>query len=122
VKTCLIQFNGPGQVNVIIADIMTVVKSGRHHTLSPDLERVCAEISALGDWWARNVRFALLSYEEALHSEVASQPVVARRVSLAQNTAFGAQTYICEDGPVLPKEHGPHAEEGMYTQGGTLSD
>jgi hypothetical protein len=48
-----------------------------------------------------------------------------RQMTIAQNAALSAYTYILEDGPELPKSSGPHAEvggevlEGMYVQGCT---
>jgi hypothetical protein len=44
---------------------------------------------------------------------------------IPQNAALGGHTFVLEDGPVLPKEHGRHAEAGgevleeMYTPGCT---
>jgi hypothetical protein len=52
-----------------IADIMEVVKSGRRHTLSPELEGACVEIAGLSSAWAQSLNFALLSYEEALPTD-----------------------------------------------------
>jgi hypothetical protein len=111
----------PGTVVYLkeITEIMDVVKSGRQHTLSPAMELTCAEISALSAGWTRRVTFALISYEEALRATLR----IDSWMILAQNAALGAQTLICEDRPVLPKDPGPHAEkggevlEGMYAQG-----
>jgi hypothetical protein len=49
--------------------------------------------------WARNLTFALVSYENALKVELN----VASWMVLAQNAALGARIVICEGGPVLPK-------------------
>jgi hypothetical protein len=92
---------------------------GTCNTLHPDIELVGAEISELCAGWERNVAFTVLSYDEArqLDSSVDSLMV------LAQNAGLGAHNLILEDGPILHKESGPHAEEGdeipegMYTQG-----
>jgi hypothetical protein len=49
--------------------------------------------------------------------------MVDKGIVLAQNAALGAHTFICEAGPILPKEPGPPAEVGgevleeMYPQG-----
>jgi hypothetical protein len=59
----------------------------------------CAEISALSGAWGG----APLRHEEGLQSDIAPQPVIASRVSLAQNAAVCAHTHFCTDGPVLPK-------------------
>jgi hypothetical protein len=52
-----------------IAGIIDVVKSGQQHTISPDIELVCAEISDLSEEWAGNVTVALVASEEPLEVE-----------------------------------------------------
>jgi hypothetical protein len=79
---------------------MDVVRPGRRHTLSPNPEAVCAELSALTAGWTRNVIFALLRYDEARQLD----QKVDSWMLLAENAPLGAHTIICENGPVLPKE------------------
>jgi hypothetical protein len=45
---------------------MTIVKSGRSHTLPTELERIRSEITPLSSQWERSLYFALLGYEEAI--------------------------------------------------------
>jgi hypothetical protein len=85
---------------------MDVVTSGRQHTLSPDIELACAHFSGLSAGWARNVVFALFSYEKVRRVE----PRVDNWMVLAQTGVEGA--LIREDGPILPKELGPYVENG----------
>jgi hypothetical protein len=100
-----------------IDGIMPAVKLGRRHTLSPEMEGIVGEISALSAEWTRNVRVALLVLEE-VYQMAGIQPT--------QNAALGARTLILEDGPELIKAQGPHAEkggemsEGMHAQGCSL--
>jgi hypothetical protein len=78
------------------------VKAGRCNTLPPDIELFGSEIAALYEGWAKNVTFAMLSYDEARKLD----PNVDNWMLLAENAASGAHTFIWEDPPVLPKEPG----------------
>jgi hypothetical protein len=55
-------------------------------------------------------------------------PKVDSWILLAENEVTGAHPLICENGPELPKETGPHAEdggevpEGMYSMGCTTME
>jgi hypothetical protein len=102
-----------------IKEIMTAVKLGKVHTLSPELEGICREIAGLSEEWARNIRFALLSFEEWYQRESWLESWAV----LAQSAALNARTRALDDGPDLPTVNVPHAEkgdevlEGMYTSG-----
>jgi hypothetical protein len=62
-----------------------------------------------------------MSYEETLTID----SIADQWIMFAQQAALGAHTYILEDGPCLPAESGPHADEGgeilsgMFAQGCT---
>jgi hypothetical protein len=71
-----------------IEEIMTAVKLGKVQTLSPELEGTCREIAALSAAWARNVRFALLSFEEWYQRESWLESWAV----LAQNAALNSRT------------------------------
>jgi hypothetical protein len=60
------------------------------------------------DAWARNVAFTVLSYDEARKQE----HTVDSWMLLVENEALAAHPFTCEDGPELPKEPDPNAEEG----------
>jgi hypothetical protein len=75
--------------------------------------------------WAANVAFKMMTYDEAL----ATDSIAAQWISYSRNAALGSHTYILKDGPCVPAESGPHAEEGgdilsgMYAQGcATIED
>jgi hypothetical protein len=67
------------------------------------------EIAALSHPWARNVRFTLVSYNEALQFDADS--FLDGWISLTKNAALCEHTHILEDRPILVKEPRPHAEE-----------
>jgi hypothetical protein len=71
------------------------------HPLKTELEGVCGEIAASSTQWARSVRFASLSYEEAFQ-RADIQAWLASWMTLAQNAALGTHTLILEDGPEIP--------------------
>jgi hypothetical protein len=91
-----------------IEGFMAMVRTGRHRTLTIEQEKVGTEIAVMCCAWERSVEFKVLSQEEAAQEE----PQVNSWMLLAQSAAMGAHSMIVEDGPELPEEKGPCAQEG----------
>jgi hypothetical protein len=75
--------------------------------LSGQVDPIGAEISAQCSGRERNVTFAVISYEEARQLE----PLADSWITLAQNETLGVHAFVLENGPELPKDPGPRAEE-----------
>jgi hypothetical protein len=90
-----------------IKEIMTVVKLVKVRTLSPELEGICREIAALSAAWARNVRFALLGFEEAYQREswLESWAVLAQEKRIRGKVGFEAARLSEEPANFLRRQH-----------------
>jgi hypothetical protein len=103
--------------------VVDKVQTGKWHALPPEMELIGQEIASLSDWWSRNVRVSMLSYEEARRLD----PRVDSWMLLAESAALSAHGFICEDGRELPREEGQEAAQegrkvfflggGMYAPG-----
>jgi hypothetical protein len=99
------------------------VKSGRIHSLWPELEEICGGMAALDTQWVRCVRFFILRYEETYHRRDI-QPWLASWLTLAQNASLSGHTLILEEGPKMgieaamsQSEDGCDVFEGMCAPG-----
>jgi hypothetical protein len=87
---------------------MEAVRASKSHTLPEGVEMIGGEICALCSGWERRVEFKMLSHEQANQAE----PLADSWMQLAQNAALAAHFLVLENGPEIPKESGPHVDEG----------
>jgi hypothetical protein len=100
------------------------MEAGRWNTVPLDQDLTGQEIAIQKAERERKVAFVCLSCDEAWRSI----PGAGQWMTLTENAAPLAHTYVPEVSQVLPKEPGPHAQEGrdilegMYAPGCTMVD
>jgi hypothetical protein len=77
-----------------IDEFVEAVKTGRHHTLFIEAERVGTEIATLCCGWERSVDFKVIIHEEARQEE----PLADSWILPAQNASIGVHSLVTENG------------------------